>query len=93
VGDSTYVLDGLLYQESDYVLKSATPGPNGFTDDVFALMRLLSCRFVQRIRDLGDTKLYIQGKPSDYAAPAAMINERHIRSHRGEILPLTTPLK
>ena len=60
-------------------------------------MHLLGFRFAPRIRDLGDTKLYIPGKPSDYPALAAMIggtiNERHIRNHWDEILRLATSIK
>lgn len=33
----------------------------GLTDHVFALMHMLGFRFAPRIRDLGDTKLYIPG--------------------------------
>jgi TnpA family transposase len=33
----------------------------GFTDHVFALMRLLGFHFAPRIRDLADKKLYVPG--------------------------------
>ncbi|HBT7010647.1 TPA: transposase, partial [Klebsiella pneumoniae] len=57
--DSTYVLDGLLYHESDLRIEEHYTDTAGFTDHVFALMHLLGFRFAPRIRDLGDTKLYI----------------------------------
>ncbi|HQR40224.1 MAG TPA: Tn3 family transposase, partial [Blastocatellia bacterium] len=59
VRDSTYVLDGLLYHESDLRIEEHYTDTAGFTDHVFALMQLLGFRFAPRIRDLGDTKLYV----------------------------------
>jgi TnpA family transposase len=57
----------------------------------------LGYRSAPRIRDHGDTKLYVPGKPSDYPALATMIggtiNERCIREHRDEILRLAASIK
>jgi TnpA family transposase len=50
VRDSTYVLDGLLYQESDLRIEEHYTDTAGFTDHVFALMHLLGFRFAPRIR-------------------------------------------
>ncbi len=45
VRDSTYVLDGLLYHESDLRIEEHYTDTAGFTDHVFALMHLLAaCR-------------------------------------------------
>ena len=54
VRDSTYVLDGLLYHESDLRIEEHYIDAAGFTDHVFGLMHLLGFRFAPRIRDLGD---------------------------------------
>ncbi|MDD8102345.1 Tn3 family transposase, partial [Escherichia coli] len=40
VRDSTYVLDGLLYHESDLRIEEHYTDTAGFTDHVFALMHL-----------------------------------------------------
>ncbi|WP_395826569.1 Tn3 family transposase, partial [Collimonas sp.] len=64
--DSTYVLDGLLYHESDLRIEEHYTDTAGFTDHVFALMHMLGFRFAPRIRDLGDTKLYIPGTVQEY---------------------------
>jgi hypothetical protein len=56
VRDPTYVLDGLLYHESDLRIEEHYTDTSGFTDHVFALMHLLGFRFAPRIRDLGDTR-------------------------------------
>ena len=53
VRDSTYVLDGLLYHESDLAVEEHYTDTAGFTDHVFGLMHLLGFRFAPRIRDLG----------------------------------------
>jgi TnpA family transposase len=45
VRDSTYVLDGLLYHESDLRIEEHYTDTAGFTDHVFALMQLLGFRF------------------------------------------------
>ncbi|MEN1529253.1 Tn3 family transposase, partial [Pseudomonas aeruginosa] len=63
--DSTYVLDGLLYHESDLRIEEHYTDTAGFTDHVFALMHLLGFRFAPRIRDLGETKLYVPNHIQD----------------------------
>ncbi|EPY4548166.1 Tn3 family transposase, partial [Klebsiella pneumoniae] len=69
----------------------------GFTDHVFALMHLLGFRFAPRIRDLGDTKLYIPKGDAAYDALKPMIggtlNIKHVRAHWDEILRLATSIK
>lgn len=97
VRDSTYVLDGLLYHESDLRIEEHYTDTAGFTDHVFALMHLLGFRFAPRIRDLGDTKLYISKEKAAYAALQSMIggplNIKHIRAHWDDILRLATSIK
>jgi TnpA family transposase len=97
VRDSTYVLDGLLYHESDLRIEEHYTDTSGFTDHVFALTHLLGFRFAPRIRDLADTKLYVPKNEQDYPAMRAMIggplNIKHIRSHWDEILRLATSIK
>ncbi|TVT54828.1 MAG: Tn3 family transposase [Azoarcus sp. PHD] len=97
VRDSTYVLDGLLYHESDLRIEEHYTDTAGFTDHVFALMHLLGFRFAPRIRDLGDTKLYIPKGEATYDALKPMIggtlNIKHVRAHWDEILRLATSIK
>ena len=54
VCDATYVLDGLLYHESDLRIEEHYTDTAGFIDHVFALMHLLGFRFAPRIRALTD---------------------------------------
>lgn len=97
VRDSTYVLDGLLYHESDLRIEEHYTDTAGFTDHVFGLMHLLGFRFAPRIRDLKDTKLYILKNGQDYDGLKSMIggtiNVAHIRSHWDEILRLSASIK
>jgi TnpA family transposase len=97
VRDSTYVLDGLLYHESDLRIEEHYTDTAGFTDHVFGLMPFMGLRFAPRIRDLGDTKLYLPNSSADYAALKPMIggtiNVKHIRAHWDEILRLATSIK
>ncbi|ANB72113.1 transposase [Paraburkholderia phytofirmans OLGA172] len=97
VRDSTYVLDGLLYHESDLRIEEHYTDTAGFTDHVFGLMHLLGFRFAPRIRDLGDTKLYIPKGEATYDALKPMIggtfNIKHVRAHWDEILRLATSIK
>jgi TnpA family transposase len=97
VRDATYVLDGLLYHESDLRIEEHYTDTAGFTDHVFALMHLLEFRFAPRIRDLADKRLFVAGKHTAYPALAALIggtiNVKHIRTHWDEILRLATSIK
>ncbi len=56
VRDSTYVLDCLLYHESDLRIDEHYTDTAGFTDHVFGSMHLLGFRFAPRIRELNRDK-------------------------------------
>jgi len=97
VRDATYVLDGLLYHESDIRIEEHYTDTSGFTDHLFALMHLLGFSFAPRIRDMQDKKLYITGSPDDYPALKALIggkiNHKQIPSSWDEVLRLVTSIK
>ncbi|MEQ1325156.1 Tn3 family transposase, partial [Acinetobacter soli] len=86
-----------LYHESDLRIEEHYTDTAGFTDHVFALMHMLGFRFAPRIRDLGDTKLYIPKSDIDYAALKPMIggtlNIKQIRTHWDDILRLAASIK
>lgn len=92
------MLDGLLYHESDLRIEEHYTDTAGFTDHVFGLMHFLGFRFAPRIRDLGDTKLFIPKGDTAYGALKPMIsgdrlNIKQIRAHWDEILRLATSIK
>lgn len=97
VRDATYVLDGLLYHESDLRIAEHYTDTAGFTDHLFAVMPLLSYRFAPRIRDLSETKLYVPpGSPAYEALQPLLggtLNVRHILAHWDAILRLATSIK
>lgn len=64
VRDATYVLDGILDNETELPIVEHTTDTAGYTEIVFALFDLLGLRFSPRIRDLGDQRLYrLRGAP------------------------------
>lgn len=70
----------------------------GFTDHVFGLMPFIGFRFAPRIRDLGETKLFLPPGDTVYDGLKPMLsNERlkikQIRNHWDEILRLATSIK
>lgn len=98
VRDSTHVLDGLLYHESDLEIREHYTDTAGFTDHVFALMHLLGFAFCPRIRDLHDKKLFIKGKADQYPTLQSLIsttrlNLKEIEIHWREVLRLATSIK
>ena len=97
IRESTYVLDGLLYHESDLKVEEHYTDTAGFTDHVFALMHLLGFKFAPRIRDLGDTKLFIPRGDNPYQALKPMIggtiNTKVIEDNWSDILRLATSIK
>lgn len=98
VRDSTYVLDGLLYHESDLRIEEHYTDTAGFTDHVFGLMPFVGFRFAPRIRDLGETKLFIPHGEATYDGLKPMISSerlkiKQIHAHWDEILRLATSIK
>lgn len=97
IRDATYVLDGLLYHESDLKIEEHYTDTSGFTDHVFALMHLLGFRFAPRIRDLADKRLFVLDSKKNYSTIHPMIggtiNTNHIHNHWDEILRLVASIK
>lgn len=97
VRDATYVLDGLLYHESDIRVEEHYTDTAGFTDHVFGLMHLLGFRFAPRIRDLKDKNLYVYGNAKAYPTLSGLIGGpiqvKQIRTHWDEILRLAASIK
>ena len=74
VRDATYVLDGLLYHESDLRIEEHYTDTAGFTDHVFALMHLLGFRFAHASATW---------PTSGCLSPASPVITRRSRPHRG----------
>lgn len=98
VRDSTHVLDGLLYHETDLEITEHYTDTAGFTEHVFALMHLLGFAFAPRIRDLHDKRLFIHGKAELYQGLQSIIsttslNLKEIETHWHEVLRLASSIK
>ncbi len=95
--DATYVLDGLLYHESDLRIEEHYTDTAGFTEHVFALCHILGFRFAPRIRDLGDKRLYPFKNPENYQELESLIggkvNIKHIEKSWDEVLRLASSIQ
>jgi len=96
VRESTYVLDGLLYQDTLPLLEHYTDTA-GFTELIFGLFELLGFRFAPRLRDLPDQVLYRAQRDADYGVldPLLRHNLREdvIVQHWDELNRLAASLK
>jgi TnpA family transposase len=73
--DAAYVLDGLLYNESDLALDEHYTDTHGYTEVNFAAFAMLGRRFAPRIRGLKHQRIYRIDPEKDY----------------GPLTPLVTP--
>jgi TnpA family transposase len=76
--DAAYVLDGLLYNESDLPLEEHYTDTHGYTEINFAAFAMLGRRFAPRIRQLHRQRIYRIDKGYDYGALSPLV-ERHDR--------------
>lgn len=94
--EATFVLDGLLYHESDLRIEEHYTDTAGFTDHVFGLCHLLGYRFAPRIRDLADKKLFLPDREGEYQTLESMIGgviqKGHILSHWEEVTRLAASI-
>jgi TnpA family transposase len=97
VRDATYVLDGLLYHESDLDLREHHSDTEGFTDQVFGATHLAGYRFAPRIRNIKKTRLHVLKRPSRYPNLVPLIggkvNTKVIASQWDEVLRLVASIK
>lgn len=95
--DATYVLDGLLYHQSDLKLNEHYTDTAGYKDHLFALMHLLGFGFVPRIRNLNDTRLYVPDQSGTYPTLQShiggVINVRLLQDHWDDLLRLTASIR
>ena len=72
--DAAYVLDGLLYNESDLALEEHYTDTHGYTEINFAAFAMLGRRFAPRIRGLKSQRIYRIDKAKDYGALALLVD-------------------
>ena len=97
VRDATYVLDGLLYHESDLEIEEHSTDTEGFTDQTFGATNLLGYRFAPRMRNIKDMNLYAIEKAALYKELAPLIggkiNTKVIATQWDEVLRLMSSIK
>jgi TnpA family transposase len=72
--DAAFVLDGLLYNESDLELEEHYTDTHGYTEINFAAFAMLGRRFCPRIRGLQDQRIYRIDSDGDYGALASLVS-------------------
>jgi TnpA family transposase len=68
LGDSPYVLDGLLEHQTSLNPKELMTDTAGYSDVVFGLFWLLGFQFSPRLADLGDSRFWRIDREADYGA-------------------------
>ena len=71
--DSAFVLDGLLYNESDLELEEHYTDTHGYTEINFAAFAMLGRRFCPRIRGVRKQRLYRLDAKRDYGPLAGLV--------------------
>ena len=71
VRDATYVLDGILDNQTELPIEKHTTDTAGYSDIIFALFDLLGLQFAPRLAGLPDRRLYRLGSAG--ATPAAQL--------------------
>jgi TnpA family transposase/predicted transcriptional regulator len=72
--DSAFVLDGLLYNESDLELEEHYTDTHGYTEINFAAFAMLGRRFCPRIRGLRKQRLYRLDVERDYGPLVPLVS-------------------
>ncbi len=72
--DAGYVLDGLLYNESDLSLDEHYTDTHGYTEINFAAFAMLGKRFCPRIKGIKHQRIYRIDKDRNYGALDALVN-------------------
>ena len=74
--DAPFVLDGLLYNESDLELEEHYTDTHGYTENNFAAFAMLGRRFCPRIRSINRQRIYRIDPQKDYGVLKSLINRR-----------------
>jgi len=92
-----YVLDGLLYHETDLQIEEHYTDTGGVSDHLFGMCPPLGFRFAPRIRDLGDRRLYTVEPPAAYPTLAPLIggevNVKRIEEQWDDLLRLLVSVR
>ena len=79
--DAPFVLDGLLYNESDLEIEEHYTDTHGFTDINFAAFALLGKRFVPRIKGLHKYAIFRIDTENDYGPLSVLLDKKDRTLH------------
>lgn len=85
--DAAYVLDGLLYNESDLALEEHFTDTHGYTEINFAAFAMLGRQFSPRIRGIQKQRIYRLDDDKDYGALAPLLKPKDRRARLDWITP------
>jgi TnpA family transposase len=74
--DAAYVLDGILYNESDLELEEHYTDTHGYTEINFAAFAMLGRRFCPRIREISKQRIYRISTQRDYGILEPLVSRR-----------------
>ncbi len=74
--DAPFVLDGLLYNESDLNIEEHYTDTHGFTDTNFAAFAMFGRRFVPRIKGLQKQAIFRIDTEKDYGAVSVLLQKK-----------------
>jgi TnpA family transposase len=84
VRDATYVLDGILDNQTELPIEKHTTDTAGYSDIIFALFDLLGLQFAPRLAGLPDRRLYRLASAGTTPASTAPPN-RDRPPHRSDV--------
>lgn len=84
--DAPYVLDGLLYNETDLPLEEHYTDTHGYTENNFAAFAMLGRRFSPRIRGLHKQRIYRIDKNKDVKVLTPLVDRRDGTIHMSGIV-------
>jgi len=83
--DAPFVLDGLLYNESDLNIEEHYTDTHGFTDTNFAAFAMFGKRFVPRIRGLKKQAIFRIDTEKDYGSIQVLLEKKDRTLHPDSI--------
>jgi len=97
-GEAPYILDGLLYHETDLRPREHYSDTRGYTDALLGLCHLLEFRFAPRLRDLSERRLFrmrrnLDEYPNIKSLFTAPINTRAVRGGWDDALRLAASVE
>jgi TnpA family transposase len=79
--DAPFVLDGLLYNESDLNIEEHYTDTHGFTDINFCAFSMLGKRFIPRIKGLKNYAIFRLDTEKDYGSLSVLLDKKNRNLH------------